>query len=254
MRDGVPATVGRLPWHVSVGVRRNRGPSLTALEGHRGGGSIVGRRWVLTAAHCLVEISDLLPSHGEFVLPADMCVRVVTGIDLDVPLEEIDVIRVKRHPSYDCRSLEYDAALLELSREVRGATALSVRDVMTGDCGVIAGWGHPDLESEIVPHLDWARVHVGSDDTCVRQRWGSVAGNPGLMFAAGGAEDACPSFPRASVRKGDSGSGFVVTRAGYQYLCGIASWSAAVPRGIDGPQVFTRTFAIADWIARETHC
>jgi secreted trypsin-like serine protease len=250
--EGVLARARELPWHVSVGIRQNRCPVLTALGGHRGGGTIIAARWVLTAAHCLVEISDLIPPHGYFEPPADVRLRVLTGVDLDAPDEEFSVTAVKVHPQYDSRSLTYDAALLRLADDAAGAITLGDHEVTCGECGIVGGWGETHLALGIMRRLSWARMHVAADDACARETSGGVVGYPHLMFAAGGDEGRCPGFPRAAVRKGDSGSGFVVARGGTPYLCGILSWSASARRGSDGPQVLTRTFPLREWISRET--
>lgn len=250
MHEGAHAHHRELPWHVSVGVRQNRSPRLTVLGGHRGGGTIVGDRWVLTAAHCLVEISDLIPTNGQLEPPPGVCLRVTTGISLDAPDEEFGVDLVVVHPQYDARTLLYDAALLRLDRRAAGAIPLADDDVIEGDCGVVAGWGDTHEAVGIVPDLAWARMHVGPDDVCAREAWANVVGRPRLMFAAGGDHGRCPEFPRAAVRKGDSGSGFVVRRGGEPRLCGIVSWSASLPCGIDGPQVLTRTWPLTGWVRR----
>jgi secreted trypsin-like serine protease len=253
MHEGAPARPRELPWHVSVGIRQNRCPVLTPLGGHRGGGTIVAPRWVLTAAHCLVEVSDLIRPDGYLEPPPDVRLRVVTGIDLDAPDQEFGVSLVKVHPQYDWRSLTYDAALLRLTADIDGRIAVAEDEVATGDCGVIAGWGATHRALGIVPRLSWARMHVGSDDACARVMCAGLTGRPHLMFAAGGTDGRCPEFPQAAVRKGDSGSGFVVTRGGTPRLCGIVSWSPSARRNGDGPQVLTRTFPLLEWIAHETN-
>src|SRR3712207_6002518 len=100
MRAGRDATADDLPWHVSVGVRCNRGPSLTVIEGHRGGGTIVGPRLVITAAHCLADMLDLVTPGEPFELPPTVALRVARGHDLHQS-EVYDVVRVDVHPRYD---------------------------------------------------------------------------------------------------------------------------------------------------------
>jgi secreted trypsin-like serine protease len=251
MNHGRAATRGELPWHVSVAVRRNRGPAFTAFEGHRGGGTIIGTRWVLTAAHCLAVVSDLLNPDGHLAPTRDVRLSIVNGRDLGVPDREVDVTFARVHPQFNPRSLEYDAALLRLSDDVSGAIELSDDELTPGDCGIVAGWEETRGSVAMTPHLSWARMHVGPDDMCAVQTSGGLIGRSVTMFAAGGHDARCPEFPSASVRKGDSGGGFVVVRGGQPRLCGVASWSASVPYRDERPLVLTRTSAITDWVAHE---
>jgi secreted trypsin-like serine protease len=204
---------------------------------------------VLTAAHCLSDVSDLLQPGGRFEPAPDTRLTVVSGTDLNAPVREVDVTLAQVHPKFDPHSLAYDAALLRLSDDIDGAVELGRDDLTPGECGIVAGWGETHACPAIVPHLAWACMHVALDDTCARQTSGRVAGRPQLMFAAGGEGASCPQFPSAAVRKGDSGGGFVVTRAGRRRLCGIVSWSGSSPTA---PHVLTRTSPVAKWIARET--
>ena len=144
MEHGRPATFGQLPWHVSVGVRQNRGPALTPLEGHRGGGTIIATRWVLTAAHCLADVSDLLQQDGRIPMSRDVRVGVVRGTDLTEHARQVDVVDAWIHPSFSPATLEYDAALLQLSSDVEGGVQLGHDDVAPGDCGIVAGWGETE--------------------------------------------------------------------------------------------------------------
>jgi secreted trypsin-like serine protease len=252
MREGAMARGGQFPWHVSVGIKRINCPPLSPLEGHRGGGTLIGSRWVLTAAHCLVEISHLLSSERSLAPPPGVHLRVARGVNLDVPDEELEVTTVELHPRYNRETLEYDAALLQLSQDVEGAIEFGRDEVAPGECGVVAGWGETRLARQIVPHLSWARFHVASADQCARESFGGLTGLPDKMFAAGGCQAGCPGFPSACIRIGDSGGGFVVNRRQRPVVYGIVSWSAWLFGDAIGPHVMTRTSRIADWIKRAT--
>ena len=230
-----------LPWHVSVGVRQNRGPVFTANEGHQGGGTIIGARWVLTAAHCLAAISDLLTADGGFTPCNDVRLAVVSGTDLDRPTREIDVTLALVHPDFDPRSLMYDAALLRLARDVDGAIPLVSNDLVTGDSGIVGGWTPPEAATHPRRSVAWARMQVAADDVDARAAGGAMVCHPATMFAAG----------ECGARKGDSGGGFVVHMAGAPRLGGILSWSASAVRQ-PAASVFTRTFPLAAWIADQT--
>jgi secreted trypsin-like serine protease len=252
MHFGRAATRGLLPWHVSVGVRRNRGPLFTPFEGHQGGGTIVGARWVLTAAHCLAAVSDLLTPDGRLETTADVRVTVSSGTDLRAPVREVDVTFVQVHPDFHAESLEHDVALLRLAADMDGAARFDPDDLQPGDCGILAGWGETHSATQVVPELAWARLHVASDHECALPRCSGLSLNPRVMFAVGGERAACPEFPRASARQGDSGGGFVVTTCGVPRIHGVVSWSAAQNDARPGPHVLTRSSAIAAWFTRET--
>ncbi|MFM9042989.1 MAG: S1 family peptidase, partial [bacterium] len=122
-------------------------PSLVALVASGGnpasgqfcGGTLIAKRWVLTAAHCLVDAS------GNAVPPGDQYVFAGQH-DLTAPGEEIEVSRVLVNPNYDDTSTVNDIALLELTN----ASSQSVRPVIKpsqtdswqpGDPALVAGWG-----------------------------------------------------------------------------------------------------------------
>jgi len=250
MFGAAAATMRLAPWHVSIGVRQNRGPVLTPLEGHRGGGTLICGRWVLTAAHSLSEISDLLAADGSLRLSADVSLRVTAGITLRRPARDVAVTRVRIHPQFDPVTLQFDAALLELASELPDAAFVSPHAPAPGTCGIVAGWGETQT-LDPVPDLRWACLHVTPDAACEQQVWRSLRGDARLMFAAGGDSGPCPLFPAAAIGRGDSGAGFVVYESGLPAVYGIASWSAGRPTNSPTPQVFTRTCTIAGWIARE---
>jgi secreted trypsin-like serine protease len=250
MEHGRAAASGQLPWLVSVGLRQNRGPAYTAIHGHRGGGTIIGTRWVLTAAHCLAAVSDLLTPRGRLEPTCDVRLAIASGPDLTAPVREIDVTFAQVHPLFNPRSLEYDAALLRLADDVGGAIDLDEAHVTAGECGIVAGWGDSRAAFGTTPELSWARMHVGSNDMCARQTSGVLIGRPAIMFTAGPDGPPTPGSPRTNLCKGDSGGGFVAIRDAAPRLCGIVSWSASPSPG-ERTHVLTRTAPLAGWIARE---
>jgi trypsin len=241
MDNGPAAKRDTLPWHISVGVRQNRGPVFTATEGHQGGGTIIRPRWVLTAAHCLATVADLFTAGGRFTPSDNVRLTVVSGMDLDRPAREVDVTLALVHPGFDASSLMYDAALLRLAQDIDGAIPLVTNDLLAGVCGLVGGWTPVNGAAQTKRSLAWARAQAEGDSVHAQVRGGGVMCHSATMFAAGGCD----------ARKGDSGSGFVVDGTGVPRLGGILSWSASALQH-PAPCVFTRAFPLAAWIAEET--
>lgn len=105
------------------------------------GGTIIAKRWVMTAAHCLFN------AFGRQDSPSS--IRVIAGIhDLveDASLDEVYVTNVIVHPDYD-NSLESppgDIALLELATELEaplGQLFVGESEDYSDTIGFIVGWG-----------------------------------------------------------------------------------------------------------------
>jgi hypothetical protein len=193
-----------------------------------------------------------LTREGQLVPSCGVRLNVALGTNLERPVREVDVTFVQVHPRFDPRSLEYDAALLRLADDVDGAIELGHEDPSPGECGIVAGWGATHPRSGTAASLSWARMHVARKVDGVSPASGDLVERPHLMFSAGGRRARCPEFPRARVRDGDSGSGFVVRRGGAWRLCGIVSWSAAACAEDEAPHVLMRTSPLTEWIARQT--
>ncbi|MFK7996430.1 MAG: serine protease [Granulosicoccus sp.] len=105
------------------------------------GGTIVADRWILTAAHCVLDVFNRPLSTGR--------IRVVAGINdlaLETPDTEHSVIQIVIHPGYDDTLVlpPNDIALLELETPV-AAPSVTLFTGETNDYtdsfGIIAGWG-----------------------------------------------------------------------------------------------------------------
>lgn len=98
---GVPAKLGQWPWMTLIGYRE-----LSGL-GFKCGGSIITKRHILTAAHCVR--SDLsLVRVGEHN----------TDIDTETQHIDINVVKKVKHPSYDKKNGHSDLAILTLERDI----------------------------------------------------------------------------------------------------------------------------------------
>ena len=235
---GVEAEAGEWPWQVALDITKPRGHSLC-------GGSVIGPRWVLTAAHCVVIGGD--------PLPADK-VKVLVGHH-DRHAEDaqwIEVRAVHAHEDYERdRELENDIALLELA-DPAGVEAIELPDAARagrvaapGAMATVTGWGVQDAR-RLSSHLLEVEVPLVGERTCLDAYGGArdTAIDHRTLCAglAQGGKDSC---------QGDSGGPLMVRDGDEWVQVGVVSWGQGCARpGKYG--VYTNTGAFAEWVNETT--
>uniref|UniRef100_A0A672UFB5 Coagulation factor X n=1 Tax=Strigops habroptila TaxID=2489341 RepID=A0A672UFB5_STRHB len=198
------------------------------------GGSLIGSRWVVTAAHCL----DLVRPH-----------HVTVGeYSLEFKEQKISVERSWTHPHYDSNDYNSDIALLYLSSAVvfneyaipicLPSPSLATLLSEEGRIGMVSGWGATHDRGSTLRFLMKVRLPIVNMETCQRSMDRLVTDN---MFCAGHhteVADAC---------KGDSGGPFTVSHHNTWFLLGIVSWGeGCAEKGKYG--VYTRVSNYIPWI------
>jgi len=223
---GEDAKIGEIPYQISL---RYAGSS------HRCGGSIIDKKWVLTAAHCVDSGGSLEILAGQTILSDSN-----SGTPQTVKVDTVFI-----HPNYTRAHfaepyIDGDIALLKLSSEV--AQNEHVKTIEYAPFGYLAseemlvtGWGSKGK----VDHLQKVTLPFVTDEVC-NDCYGPDYLIPDSQICAGdvnnGGIDSC---------QGDSGGPLVEVTSGY--VVGIVSWGRGC--ALAGyPGVNTEVSYFADWI------
>ncbi|NWW55687.1 C1R protein, partial [Ifrita kowaldi] len=241
---GKSAGRGNFPWQ-----------ALTGING-RGGGALLGDRWILTAAHTIFPKGGVRNnvSLEQLAEEADIFLGH-TNVDELHKMGNHPVRRIFIHPDYnpkDEHNFNGDIALLELKNPVTlGPTLLPICLPDTtntsfythGHMGYVSGFGVD--KSRISSDLKYVSLPAVAREKC--QRWldSNKKGIPMIfsenMFCAGfleGRQDTC---------QGDSGSVFTVLdrESGRWVATGIVSWGIGCATGYG---FYTKILSYVDWI------
>ncbi|KAJ8368183.1 hypothetical protein SKAU_G00082110 [Synaphobranchus kaupii] len=195
---------GGSPWQVLI--RRKNGYGFC-------GGTLIGPRWVLSAAHCFQETPDHV-TIGDY----DKMLR-----DLDEQKIQVEAVMV--HPHFHSYTFDSDIALLRLAEPVRqgpyATPACLPNDHLArilskeGTVGTVTGWGATQYMGRSSRFLRKVALPVVDHLKCVGSTEQVVTDN---MFCAGYLQD------NLDACSGDSGGPFVANYRGTWYLTGVISW------------------------------
>eukprot|EP01080_Neovahlkampfia_damariscottae_P001662 gene1662-432_t len=227
---GTKATSGQIPYAVAL----TENDEIT----HFCGGSLINKDWILTAAHCFdngTQIADVTFILGRLNLPSQ-----TGGIALTAK-------RAIIHPSYDERNTEtnYDIALVELSTsvaetaEIKYITPHQGDDVPVGTNVVVSGWGTtPATPKDSSPDLLTVSVPIQHVADCdLTDAAGSVRY---CAYSSSPIKDSCG---------GDSGGPLVWTSNNVDYLIGVVSYGSSGACGnVDTFGVYTKVKSYISWM------
>merc|ERR1712168_604772 len=136
---------GSFPWQVSI-----------QSWGHFCGGTIINKRWILTAAHCFTRGSS-----GVKIVAGEHNLRYTEGSE-----QKIYVQRHFTHPAYGSRNQKNDITLLKLSQDIRFDSytlqAVSVPLISDSTCKQRKYYGSQISESMVCA----GKLGVGGKDSC----------------------------------------------------------------------------------------
>lgn len=211
------------------------------------GGTVIGTRWVLTAAHCLVDNGSVTPNGNISIL--------MGSTDLEAPVNQaVGVTRVITHQQYSPTSQANDIALLELEYDALVTPAIIDTQAITlNDDALISGWGALNMgsnsEQQYYPTtLQGAFVKMIPGDEC------------GTLFPTYAGEvdstNLCAGVPEGGVDscQGDSGGPlyrYESGATGATQVTGVVSWGYGCALA-DAPGVYTRVSAYTNWITENS--
>ncbi|EDW68470.1 brachyurin [Drosophila virilis] len=214
------------------------------------GGTILTKRWILTAAHCLQEPDTNL-------LKVIVTAGALNKTRKDEPGHMELLVRRKDtivHPLYDRHTVANDIALIRLPKDLKlGAYAQPARLPrgknkfnLNGRSAISSGWG---LTAKQRPTdiLQYLNVKIIPNKLCERLWNKQLNGERKLILDSFLCIDSKGGLPC----RGDSG-GPLVLNDGTQTVVGVVSHGYDDKCQLRLPDIFTRVASFNDWIEQHT--
>lgn len=208
---GQAATPGEFPWQVML----LKGPGKQFWCG----GSLIAQRWVLTAAHCLGDIRNVVLGAHRY-----------GGTTNEAERQVIAVKREIAHPAYGAdRNISGDIALLELATPATLNNRVQLVQLVTpgqddslwsgGKAATITGWGDTAETGGEPAVLQKVTVPLVDRATCNQAYGGRIRPDEACAGLPQGGKDSC---------YGDSGGPLIVPDgSGRWKQAAIVSWGKA---------------------------
>ncbi|KAH8406018.1 hypothetical protein KR215_003097 [Drosophila sulfurigaster] len=222
---GHSAEPGQFPYQVQ----------LLLPGGLRCGGSLIGHRWVLTAASCTKHYNTVTVHLGSIQRSAPRVKHIVSKKDFIIP------------ENYKSNSLLYDISLIRIPyvKFNKYINAVKLPKInrrypsYAGNIAYITGWGSTSFDSTHEPEiLQYAKVGIKSIKDC-KKKYGKYFSRSFI----------CASVASAETWEGDTGIPLVESRSSVQI--GISCYDSPEPKR-KYPAIFTRVTRHLKWIKYHT--
>ncbi|XP_068237147.1 chymotrypsin-2-like [Palaemon carinicauda] len=233
--DGTAAAANEYPYQVIIV------PTI-AGETYQCGGSIIKKRWILTAAHCFFDKNENQA--------AQSAILVGYGSSNRREVTLVTATRYILHENYNPRLNDFDIALIELPSDLNYESDATIQpiclaeasDIVDGGKAVATGWGALKFNGTTPDDLQEVVLDIISTTQCLSQT-GLPRDTSSVLCALTAYKDTC---------QGDSGGPLVVRICPNRWAqIGIVSYGEGCANP-EKPGVYTRVPSYRTWIDTNT--
>ncbi|XP_061395913.1 serine protease 1-like [Musca vetustissima] len=225
--NGFPAVEDQFPWQVGLSLQKS------LLSSSWCGGSLIGKNWVLTAAHC---------TSGAKFVTVYLGSTVRTSPKVSYTVDATDIFQ---HSGYNSQILANDISLIRIPsvsfsssiQPVQLPAISSSYSTYGGEYAIASGWGRTSDDSTVSPNLNYVPLKIISNTLCAATYGSSVVTSNTICVATTGGTSTC---------QGDSGGPLVLESN--QVLVGVTSFVAAAGCAEGYPSGFVRVTSYLQWI------
>ncbi|ORY00794.1 trypsin-like serine protease [Basidiobolus meristosporus CBS 931.73] len=184
------------------------------------GGALIGNKWVITAAHCLVKSVTSIETGDQLINIPPTEVQVVLGTNKPNSTSPYSIVKYSLEPNFDYLEYKNDLAIIELSTTVQTSESIrpigiSTQPIQEKQIVTAAGWGATETQN-FADTLYEVNLAVGTEAKCatVVPQYEGMNG-PKICVANTPGSDTC---------FGDSGGPLFHQENGHFSILGVTSF------------------------------
>ncbi|XP_037049784.1 collagenase-like [Bradysia coprophila] len=231
--NGQLAATNQFPWHVSIQGNLTNGQAMLC------GGALISNAFVLTAAHCVVNVTSPRIGMGSNVLAQP----------------QISMVAQSRiiHPNYNSQTYANDLALLRLPLNLTSSASIQwirlpslsqATNQFVNASGILSGFGRINDQSAPSANLRYARTRVMTNANC-QLYYGSAAVTNSTLCTLG--YDINAQGPCAN----DNGGPLHIVESNGNTLIGIHSFFSSSGCNAGHPAGYARISSYTQWISQQ---